>query len=147
MTSPKHKHPLSPTIGYGVLMLQALTTPFAFASAAHPTTDQPTWALGLFLATDLAALAALGLIAVGRHTGRSRARFAPLTLVAPVWVAIALLSPFQHDSLLASALYSLYALVVAALSAGPFLTADGAALFDAARHASSRTLTTARLPE
>ena len=141
MTAPKHKtkQPLTTTIGFGVLMLQAMTTPFAVASAVRPTSDQPSWVTGLFLAADLAALAALGLIALGRHTRSSTARFAPATLVLPMWAAIALSSPFQHDSFSASSMYALFALVVGALSAVPFLTKDGLALFAGSSPARART--------
>ena len=137
MTPPKRRHPLPPTIGYGVLMLQALTTPFAFASAVRPSTDQPSWALALFLVADLAALAALGLIAYGRHTRRAAARFAPLVLVLPVWAVIAVLSPLHLRDFTGAALYSLFALVVGALSSAPFLTRDGEALFSTATPAAN----------
>jgi hypothetical protein len=134
----KHKRPLLPTIGFGVLMLQAMTSPFAFATALRPASDQPAWMTGTFLAADLAAAASLALIAFGRRTHQASARFAPLVLVAPAWVAIALLSPLQYDTLSASAMYSVYALVVAALSSIPFLTRDGVALFEAQPIAASQ---------
>jgi hypothetical protein len=130
VASPKHKQPLAPTIGFGVLMLQAMTTPFAFTSALRTTSDQPGWVTGLFLAADLGAVAALAFIAFGRRTRRSTARFAPTALVLPAWMAIALLSPVQHASFGAAAMYSLYALVVGALSAAPFLTKEALALFE-----------------
>jgi len=129
VSTPKRKHPLTVTIGYGVLMLQALSLPFAFATALRTASDQPTWASGLYLAADLAALAALGLIAFGRQTHRPTARFAPAVLVLPAWAVIALVSPLTHASFGSSAMYSLYALVAGALSSVPFLTRDGLELF------------------
>ncbi len=132
VATPKHKQRLAPTIGYGVLMLQAMTAPFALASAFGSTSaGQPSWATGLYLAADLAAVASLVLLTVGRRMHHAPARFAPLTLVMPMWGAIALLSPLQHDSLGSAALYSLYALLAGALSSLPFLTDDGIALFEA----------------
>jgi hypothetical protein len=129
VTTSHRKRPVGVTVGLGVLMLQALTVPFAMASAVRPVTDQPTWLGGLFLAADLAALAALGFIALGRRTHGPVARFAPTVLVAPAWTAIAVVSPLFHDALGAAGMYSVYALVVAALSSVPFLTKSGQTLF------------------
>lgn len=128
MTSPERRQPLGPTIGFGVLMLQAMTAPFALATAMG-TSDQPGWVRGLFLAADLGAVAALVFIAFGRRVHHATARYAPAVLVAPMWVAIALSSPLQHSDLGAAAMYAVYALVVGALSSAPFLTGDALRLF------------------
>lgn len=144
VTSPKRRQPLGPTIGFGVLMLQAMTAPFALATAMG-TSDQPGWVRGLFLAADLGAVAALVFIAFGRRVHRATARFAPAVLVLPMWVAIALTSPVDHASFGAAALYAVYALVVGALSSAPFLTRDALRLFDASgaeRARSAAALTT-----
>ena len=138
MTSPKRKQPLGPTIGFGVLMLQAMTAPFALVTAMG-TSDQPGWARGLFLAADLGAVAALVFIAVGRRVHHATARFAPATLVLPMWVAIALTSPLDHATASAAAVYAAYALVVGALSSVPFLTRDALHLFEVAGSKSART--------
>jgi hypothetical protein len=131
VSTPKSKRSLTVTIGFGVLMLQAMTTPFAMVSAVRPPSGQPTWLTGLYLAADLAALAALGLVAFGRQVHQAGARFAPAVLVLPAWVTIALVSPLFHDTLGAAAMYSLYALMVGAVSAAPFLTKDALSLFAA----------------
>jgi len=131
VTTPKHKQPLGPTIGFGVLMLQAMTAPFAFTSAVGNPATQPGWATGLYLAADLGAVASLVLIAFGRRTHRATARFAPATLVLPTWLVIALLSPLQQPSGAAAAMSALFAVVVGVLSAAPFTSRQGLELFAA----------------
>lgn len=137
MSTSRPKRPVAVTIAFGVLMLQAMTTPFAMAAAVSPPSGQPTWLTGLYLAADLAALAALGLIAAGRQLHHAGARFAPAVLVLPAWVTIALVSPLHHDGAGAAAVYSVYALAVGAVSAVPFLLGDGLRLFAPATPAPS----------
>jgi hypothetical protein len=144
VSSPQRKRSLTISIGYGVLMLQAMTAPFALVTALRPPSGQPTWLTGLYLAADLSAVAALGLIAFGRQTHRATARLAPALLVLPAWGTLALVSPLFHDTAGAAAMYSLYALVVGALSSIPFLTDDALRLF-AAKPAAAPSLPAGRL--
>lgn len=126
-TSKPKRAPL--TVGFSVLMLQTLTAPCVIVGALRTPPAQPQWLTGLFLALGLGSLASLGIIALGTRTRQAAARFAPVVLVAPVWIAVAAVSPLVQDGVNTLA-YALFALCAAIVSVAPFLHPAAMQLFD-----------------
>ena len=116
------------TVGFTILGLQALTAPFAVAGALRSETGQPGWLTGLFVALDVASLAALAAVLYGMRTGRPKTRFVPAVLVLPCWLAIAVVAPTQ-SSVGASTTYALCAVVLGLGSTLPFMRAGAAERF------------------
>jgi hypothetical protein len=127
MPPSKAKRP-SFTAGFTVLALQALTTPFVVSRALQATADQPSWFTGLFLALDLGSIASLAILAFGMRTGRPAARFAPMVLVLPAWLVVAILAPIQEPS--TAPAYALSAGIMGLLAAGTFVRPGAEARFE-----------------
>jgi len=126
--------PPSLTVGYAVLTLQSLTTPFLIAGSFSGPTDRPAWLTGLLLALDLGSLASLAILAFGRRTGHPVARFAPLALVFPAWLALAALAPLQ-DSGPSAPVFTLCALLMGLTATAPFLRPGAERRFESRRSA------------
>jgi len=116
--SPNSRRPSFVT-GFSVLMLQALTTPFVISSALGSPSDPPSWFAGLFLALDLGSATAMAILVFGMRTGRPAARFAPVVLVLPWWIAMAAVAPVLEPA--TAPVFALCALLMGAASTVTFV--------------------------
>jgi hypothetical protein len=126
-----------------VLTLQGVSAPFVLAQLVQGRdTTTPHWLTGLYTAVELGAIAAGLLVAWGIHAKRRHAYLAPAVLMFPYWLAIAVAGPIVFRGLEVP-LFSGFAASMGAITALPFLSTTGRALFAPRSTSPSRLTLTA----
>jgi hypothetical protein len=128
MTSSSPKLTVSVAGGMSVLVLQAMTAPFAVVGLVGRTDASSRWLTGLYIALELAAIASVALVVLGWRTNRSAARRAPAALLLPSWLAVAAAGPIAYHGL-PIILFSGFALAMGAMTSFPLLGPAGEQLF------------------